>query len=118
MPGPGLSLVRSPSARELVCGLALALPVFVASLVMAGQSGAGAPWTIVTALILAVIAGGLGAALGWLWDVRAPRRRRRRRPLHRYSPDGTAQEPPTQTEPQARVSPRLSARERGHQQSS
>jgi hypothetical protein len=72
----------------------------------------------VTALILAIIVGGLGAALGWLWGLRAPRRRRRRRPLHRYSPDGTAYEPPTETEPQARMTPRLSARERGHQQSS
>jgi hypothetical protein len=94
------------------------LPVFVVSLVLAGQSGAAAPWPIVTALILAIIAGGLGAALGWLWDLRAPRRRRRRRPLHRYSPDGMAYEPPAGTEPQAPMTPRLSARERGHQQSS
>jgi hypothetical protein len=95
----------------------LAVPVFVAALVLAGQSSAPAPWPVVTALILAVIAGGLGAALGWLWDLRAPRRRRRRRPVQRYASDGTASEPP-QAEPQARMTPRLSARERGPQQSS
>jgi hypothetical protein len=101
----------------LVCGLLLAVPVFIAALVLAGQSSAPAPWPVVTALILAIIAGGLGAALGWLWDLRAPRRRRRRRPLHRYSSDGTAYEPP-QAEPEAHMTPRLSARERGPQQSS
>jgi hypothetical protein len=107
--GPGLNLVRPPSARELVCGLAVALPVFVVALVLASQAGVPAPWPFITALLLAVIGGGLGAALGSLWDLRAPRRRRRRRPAHRYpTADDETYEPA-----QAQVTPRLSARERG-----
>ena len=112
MPGPGVHIVRSPSARELACTLVVAVPVFVVALVLASQAGAPQPWPLVTALLLAIIGGGLGAALGWIWDLRAPPRRRRRRPLPRYAAPGDEAFDGTQ------MTPRLSAREHGPQGSS